>query len=190
MLINNFSGDFDYWLLDHKVTFDGIARTITVNPGVSAINIQIDIYSDWKEWLRMETAGDLTIRKDTAQFTQALRAIGGDPTTGGEAAGDIYFLINNWQIILNERVTFTGAIFSDNFTTPFIVNPGGGVESIVSSLVTRIIPTLTDQDLVNIGELTASAVWNALLEDFLLENSFGEYVQAKLLKKTTFIALN
>ncbi len=190
MLLNNFSGDFDYWLLNHKVTFDGVARTITVNPGVSSINLQIDIYSDWKEWLRMEIAGDPAIRGDTSRYTQALRTIGGDPTTVGEAAGDIYFLINNWQIVVNERVSFIGAVFSDNFSTPFIVNPGGGVESVVSSLVTRIIPTLTDQDLVNIGELTASAVWNALLEDFLLENSFGEYVQAKLLKKNTFIALN
>jgi len=190
MLIDNFSGDFDYWLLNHKVTFDGENKLIIVNAGESAINVQRDIYSDWKEWLRMENAGDPTIRKDTAQFTQAIRTIGGDPTIVGEAAGDIYFLINGWQIVVNERVNFTGAIFSDDFPTPFIVNPGGGVESIVSSLVTRIIPTLTDQDLVNIGELTASAVWNALLEDFLIQNSFGEYVQAKLLKKTTFIALN
>ena len=210
MLLNNFNGDYDYWSLYHKCTFDGINKIITVNPGVSAINVQIDIYSDWKEWVRLDPANvNPTQRVDNSRYEAALRTIGGDPTSGGDFAGDIYFLINGWQVQVNEQVRFTGALFSDDFSSPFIIAPGGGVESTVSSLVTRIIPTLTDQDFANIGSIVnaatgnisvsatatvpastiANAVWNSLLEDFLIQNSFGEYVQKKILKKTTFIAL-
>jgi len=189
MLLDTFNGDFDYWGLFHKVTFDGVNKLIIVNPGETTINVQIDIYSDWKEWVRLDSGIDNVLRVDNSPFLAALRTIGGDPTVVGEAAGDLYFLINGWQIQVNERVKFIGALFSDDFSTPFVLGPGGSVESTVSSLVTRIFPQLTQGDLDNIGAVSASAVWNSLLEDFLIQNSFGEYVQTKLLKKTTFIAL-
>lgn len=51
-----------------KTSFDGVARTITVNPGVSNISVKEDIYSAWKEWVLLA---------DNSAFLPAIRTVGG-----------------------------------------------------------------------------------------------------------------
>jgi len=79
----------DYWNLGHKVTFDGTNRLIIINPGVTTIDVQRDIYSSWKEWMLV----DLNVK-----YFQALRLIGGEPTVDGQFLDSTYFLINGWRI--------------------------------------------------------------------------------------------
>ena len=98
----------DQWGLDHKVTFDGVNRLIIVAPDVTDIDIKVDIYSAWKEW---------SLIYDNSKFLPALRTIGGDPAPLGSGlfAGDLYFLLNGWQIEVNETgKTGTGIIFHDD----------------------------------------------------------------------------
>lgn len=114
------------WNLYHKVTFDGAARTIRVNPGVSTVAVKEDIYSAWKEWARL---------RDHAKFLPALRVIGGDPVGAGLAAGDIYFMTNGWQVVVAEEVTVSGTLYNDTVgVSPFVILPGGGVIATVSNL--------------------------------------------------------
>lgn len=189
MLSNQFMYDWDYWELRHKVTFDGDNKLIIINPDETDINVGTDIYSAWKEWLRqdMPAIDDQIHRYDNSSYLSALRTIGGDPTSGGDFAGDIYFTINGWKILIDngETVNFTGSIFSDDFDTPFQIGSGSGVISTVSSLVSKIIQS---QGAGLSASATSAAVWNALLEDFNLAGSYGERVQ-KLLTTGKFLAL-
>ena len=124
-----------------KCTFNGTTKIISVNAGETIISVKTDIYSDWKEWL---LAGNLS-------FPQAMRSIGGDPIGSGQYAGDIYFLMNGWQIYVDHPVDFQGVIYHDDNISPFVIAATGSVRSTVSSLVQTVAtggsdltPILTD----------------------------------------------
>lgn len=102
---------WDLWVLEQKVTFDGPNRLIFVHPNVTTLDIKIDIYSDWKEWAQLDS---------NSRFHPAIRTIGGDPTTGDLLAGDLYFLINGWKLVVDLNTTrISGVLFSDNFDTAY-----------------------------------------------------------------------
>jgi len=123
---------FDQWPLNHKVTFNGETKQITVNYGVSELDARIDLYSDWKEWAQL---------RDNAKFPLALRTIGGDSidTAQGIYAGDIYFLMNGWQIVIPHSVKINGVLYHDDPISPYVINQGGGVQSVVSNLVQTVV---------------------------------------------------
>lgn len=128
---------WDYWQLYHKVTFDGVNRQIVVNAGESVIDVQTDIYSSWKEW---------SMLGDNSKFLSAIRSIGGDPTAIGERAGDIYFLMNGWVVVVPHSVDIVGTLRHDDGIRPYLVLPGGGVIATVSNLVktvATIMPVIT-----------------------------------------------
>ncbi len=109
-----------------KVTFDGENRLIYVNPGESTVSVKDDIYSAWKEWIQV---------RNNAQFLDAMRTTGGDPVGGGLFAGDIYFTVNDWKVVIQEQVVVNGIIYDNTpGVSPFIVQPGGGVRNVVSNL--------------------------------------------------------
>jgi hypothetical protein len=82
-------GHWDYWKLYHKVTFDGINKIIYVNPGETNIDVQVDLYSSWKEWLQLE---------DYMKFIKAFDTVGGEPTINNEFLDATYFFINGWRL--------------------------------------------------------------------------------------------
>lgn len=89
MASGTYYGFWDYWELYHKVTFDGVNKIIYINPGETDINVQTDLYSDWKEWLRLE---------DYMKYVKAFDVVGGEPTVGTERLDATFFLINGWKI--------------------------------------------------------------------------------------------
>ena len=109
---------------EHKCIFDGAEKKIYINPEVTQLDVKADLYSDWKEWVMV---------RDNAKYLPAMRSIGGDPIGGGQYAGDLYFLINGWQIIIDHTVSMTGNLFSDDYDSPFVI-VYGGVTSKVSNL--------------------------------------------------------
>lgn len=115
---------------DHKVAFDGDNRRIIVNEGVTTIDVRQDIYSNWKEWMQV---------RDNAKYLPAIRTTGGDPVPGGQFTGDTYFLINDWQIVVNQLVRVTGILYHDNPSLdPYIINSGAGVIATVSNLAQSV----------------------------------------------------
>jgi len=68
-----------------NVTFDGLNRVITVNSGLSAIDAQVDLYSEWKVFAQSA---------DNLKFGQVFRPTGGDPIGGGLFQGAYFFLQN------------------------------------------------------------------------------------------------
>jgi hypothetical protein len=81
-------GHWDYWELRHRVTFDGRNRLILINDGETSIDMQTEVYSDWKEWVVLE---------DNLKYYPPLNTVGGEPTVGIERLDVTYFLINNWK---------------------------------------------------------------------------------------------
>ena len=126
MLLSLWTNWWDDWEAQWKCTFDGESKTITVNSAFDFITVKDDIYSAWKEWVKL---------RDNTKFPPALRVIGGDPVGGGLLAGDIYFLVNGWQVVINHRVSVSGVLYHDDGLDPYLVMDGGGVISTVSNLV-------------------------------------------------------
>ena len=95
-LIFNY-GEWTYWEKynppvysgNQSVTFDGPNRLILVNEGVTTLDVQEDVYSNWKEWLT---------HRDNAKYLPAFATLGGDNITESTFIGDTYFLENGWRI--------------------------------------------------------------------------------------------
>ncbi len=115
----------EQWNLNQKVNFDGVNKKIYVAPSVSLIDVKVDIYSQWKKWTQLY---------DNSKFLPAVRTIGGDPTGDGKFAGDMYFLMNGWQIVVDHMVNVEGILYHDDPISPYLIEQGGGLIATVSSL--------------------------------------------------------
>ena len=70
------------------VIFNGDSRVITVNPGVQFIDVQKDVYSEWKRWIASA---------QNKKFKRAMRVVGGDQLPN-DNLGSTFFLMNGWTI--------------------------------------------------------------------------------------------
>lgn len=128
-------GFWSEWLNPQRVTFDGPNKLMLVNEGVTAIDVEIDLYSDWKEWAQLY---------DHGKYLPAMRAVGGDPTTAGRALGATFFLVNGWRVRTwdgDHRLTVIGNLFTEEGEPPFVPVTGPHttiIESNVSNLVDRL----------------------------------------------------
>jgi len=52
-----------------KITFDGGNKLIIVNNGETSLDVGLDLYSAWKEWMLLS---------DNSKYPIAFSAIGGD----------------------------------------------------------------------------------------------------------------
>lgn len=99
------------WLLNDKVSFDGINKIIYVHPEVTTFDIRADLYTSWVDWV---------VLRDNLKFESALRTTGLDPIGAGVFTGDVYFLVNGWKLSINtQRVKVTGVLYSDNYDTAY-----------------------------------------------------------------------
>lgn len=120
----------DLWLLFQKVTFDGENRYIIINEGVSELDVEVDIYSAWKDW---------ALERDHLKWLAALRSTGGDPLPGGDFLGATFFLINEWRILVKEgvaNITVTGNIFTEEGDPVFVTESG---VQLITSRVSNLI---------------------------------------------------
>lgn len=131
-----YTNSYDLWPLSHNVTFDGVMKRITINPNVNTVDVKADLYSDWKEWAQL---------RDNIKFPIAMRATGGELTdpVRGLYSGDIYFLMNGWQIVIPHMVNLTGVLYHDDGISPYIVQKGGGITATVANLVQTVSTAAT-----------------------------------------------
>lgn len=119
-----------------RVIFDGENKLIYIDPDTEVIDIRSDVYSNWKEWVQV---------RDNAKYEPAMRTTGGDPISGGINTGDIYFLINDWRIVVDHNLDIYGAIYSDNYASPYVREPG---TNIVINRVSNLVQSIgTDEAL-------------------------------------------
>ena len=134
-----------------KVVFDGMTKQITILPNNTNISVKEDLYSSWKNWV---------IQSDNAKYLPAFRSIGGDPVGPGRYAGDFYFLMNGWRIIVDQPIFIEGNLYHDDGLYPYQILPGGSVISSVSSITQSVevqVPVVTG-DLSTVGQQVSDAV--------------------------------
>lgn len=121
-----------------KWDLDTTLRLFVMNFGETELDVQIDLYSDWKELY--------VANSELRKYPPAVRTVGGDPISGVQNLGDTYFLINDYKIRPYEgdhTLEIDGNLFTD---------PAGG---------DKVVPTLgTFTVLVNntVSNLVDSAV--------------------------------
>ena len=106
-----------------KVTFNGPNKLIVVKEGVTNIDVQIDLYSEWKHWL---TEGD------NSKYDQAFRTFGGDPTNTEETqfAPRYFFLTNGWKVFIDgSSLVVQINLYTDDGSSPYIVINNGSVSA-------------------------------------------------------------
>jgi len=75
------------------VSFDGAAKIIQVLPGVTELDVKVDLYSEWKEWVLLS---------DNSKYPEAFTSVGGDPITATQFLGSTFFLQNGWRIRMRD----------------------------------------------------------------------------------------
>lgn len=165
-----------------KVTFDGINRLIIINFGETSIDVAIDIYGDWKEWV---------LQNDNSKYTVAISAIGGDPIGGGRFLGSTFFLENGWKIRPyegNHVLTITGNLYTRDGSSPFV--PTLGTYNVLTSMqVSNLIDTISTSGGSFTLEQIAEAVWNKIIPPSPNTGSYGEHVAGRLLTIAHYLGM-
>lgn len=142
------------WALAEKVDFNGVSKRVTVNAGVTSLDIREDVYSAWIRWLELD---------DNTRFLPAMRQSGFDPIPGG-FTGATYFMANGWKLEYDPTVvSVAGVLYSETYDTAYWTAQDRPVyPATVSSLVNSAVVT---QNVVTgtalTPEQTAQAVWQA-----------------------------
>jgi len=115
------------------------------------------------------------MRVDNSKYLDAIRVSGGDPIGGGAFTGDVYFLINEWQLYVDHSVTVNGVLYSDDFPSPF-VQPEG--TSIVTNVVSSLVNTVSTSGNSFALQDVVDGVWNAIVANYANGGSSGALLQA------------
>lgn len=184
-----------------KVAFDVNTKIIYVNEGVTELDVKVDIYSAWKEWVQNSPEFPTP-----AWQQEAISAIGGEPLTDTLNVGSTFFLENGWRLQpFASKVPYVLTVTGNLFTreaggNPFLFAEGVSVNLTRSNLVDQLVAStsITDGDFAAIAE----RVWKYQTLNDVGVNSYGRLVQNvdsdltivktevnKTLKKGEFLAL-
>ncbi len=115
-----------------KVTFDGPNLLVVAKPGVVALDVQKDIYADWKA----ETISG--VGDDLSKFQPLfIESFGGNDLGGGSNAGEFYIFNNaaGWRFRPDEadhELVITGNLYPVNPALPVLVPTLGGFTVLTS----------------------------------------------------------
>jgi hypothetical protein len=139
-------------------TFDGDNLLIILPTATAEIDVNADLYSEWKDWQLESGPGGASNRK----FPQAFSIDGGNPLTPGLTQGSYAFLRNDlgWRIRPAEEdatVNFTGNLIPTDPALPMTVPTVGGFTVIINGLqpITQSVNNLflAQQDASYRGEI-------------------------------------
>ena len=187
---------------DQKVAWDGENRIIYVAEGVTTLDVKVDIYSAWKEWI----LGSVE-KPPASSWPEAISAIGGEPLNDTLNVGSTFFLENGWRIqpIASKNpyiLTVTGNIYTrEAGGNPFLFAEGVSVNLTRSNLVDQVVATstLTANDKSDIaaevwgtstlGYTTGSNVYGGLVKAIDSDLGVVDTKVDKTLTKGEFLAL-
>lgn len=157
------------------VTFDGTARLIIVNTGITTLDAT-DIYSWWKQWI-----SDLSyngLNPGNAEWLPAFSTIGGEPVSAGVSVAAYYFLINGWRIRPYEgehQLTINGNLYVEGGVDSIVVPTLGNYNVLVT---TQVSPQSQRVDAgVGTPADVADAVWDTDISGYMSPNTAGPTLQ-------------
>lgn len=118
-----------------KWTADWINRIFILKSGVVEIDVQVDLYSDWKEEVKLV---------DNMKYAPAMRAVGGDPISVTQDLGATFFMINGWKIRPQEadhELLIVGNIYSDPNGESIVIPTIGTYTVLVTNRVSNLVDT-------------------------------------------------
>jgi hypothetical protein len=152
-----------------NVTFDGPNYLIIVNNGITELDAQVDLYSDWKEWIQ---------QSDNMKYFPAFRTVGGDTAGVGKRVGDFYFLQNQagvgWRIRPYEgdhTLVINGNLYPETSSVDIFTPTLGNYT--VLSVIERSLDVLT-VEVGGGGGGSADEVWDEPLDEHTDSGSTGE----------------
>jgi hypothetical protein len=189
-MLTYYYGNWDYWGLHQKVTFDGVNKLILISSGVTTLDVKQDLYSDWKEWVLL---------RDNSKYLPAIRSIGGESLPGGKFIGATFFLTNGWRIRTWEghhTLTVVGNLFTEEGDSVFVptldhwtitINAFqstlvDGVTGLTSVQADKLM-SLNNVDIVGLID----GVWDKVLPNGV---PVKDYITYKLLTTNKFIGLS
>jgi len=116
-----------------KWTADWENRIFILKPGVVELDVQVDLYSDWKEEVQLD---------DNMKWAPALRAVGGDPISDVQNLGSTYFLINGWKIRPQEadhELLIVGNLYTDPYGESTVIPTLGTYTVLVTHRVSNLV---------------------------------------------------
>lgn len=190
---NNWNWDPVLGYPNQKVVFDGPNRIIYVNEGITELDVRIDLYSAWKEWI------DSSPEYPTpASWLRAFSVVGGDPITDTVDLGTTFFLENGWRIQpfpspTAYTLTVRGNIYTREPGETINLFAEGVSVSLERSNIVELITVealaaaITADDIIAIANASADKVWDELLDEHQQTGSTGKKLKDNL-KKTSYIA--
>lgn len=140
-----------------KATFDPISKLIILKPGVVAVDVGIDLYSDAKEeWL-----ADSGLHKYKFPF----RVVGGDTTEGEQAIPGYFYLRYGWRVRpqeANHLLVLSGILLVEGSGDPFVNTLGDYNVRVKYVLPLQAITVtagsgVTEQDKLDIANMVDSS---------------------------------
>ena len=131
-----------------KWTIDNLNKLLILKSGVTSINVEQDLYSDWKEEYKLGV---------NSSFPPAMRSIGGDPVTLTQDAGATFFMINGWKIRPDE-VNHTLNIEGNLFTDPAGASPYVPTVGAFNVFTISFVSNLIDAVVSSVDQTTLSAI--------------------------------
>lgn len=150
--------------------FDGSSKIISLTLGTTQLNVR-DLYSRWKDW----------VKQSGMNYLKAFEVVGGDPID--ESAGiyitSYFFLINGWKIKPQEAnhklIVYDGILTTSDGSDPFIQTQGN-----YNVLVQYSQPIKSETISIGGSSISpaqiANAVWNEVLNSYLITGSAGELI--------------
>jgi len=140
------------------VTFNGETLTITLESGITEVDVQENLYEEWKIWM---LSGNM-------RYPAAFRTIGGDPLSAIINAGSYFFLQNNlgWRIKPPEEditVYLTGNLAVEDTSLPAFIPTIGTFTAAILGLqpVTQgVTASLTTN--VNFSTFNGGIYWDSV----------------------------
>lgn len=138
------------------VTFDPDNLRIIEIDTSQAVNVldAVEVYSEWKDWLLADMS--------RAGYPPAFSEVAGDPITGTESLGTVFFLENRWRIRpaeYNHKLQIDGDMFTREPGESIFVPTLGSFQVHMETKVSRLFSATT----VGVGTAAqvADAVWGA-----------------------------
>ena len=158
---------------NQKVSFSAFEKIIYVNEGVTELDVKIDIYSAWKEWVLNSPEFPYASSSE-----EAISAIGGEPLNDTLNVGSTFFLENGWRIQpFPEKEAYLLTVNGNLYTrevgeNPFLFASGANIIITRSNLVDQLVASasVTEADYAAI----AQRVWEYTTLTNTGASSFGQ----------------